>query len=43
MLGGEDHLMAFVEPHATALFLLVLGALIAFSVLFSRQIDRLGI
>jgi potassium/hydrogen antiporter len=35
--------MAFVEPHATALFLLVLGALIAFSVLFSRQIDRLGI
>lgn len=32
-----------MEPHATALFLLVVGLLVAFSVLFSRQIDRLGI
>lgn len=36
-------LLALAEPHATALFLLVLGLLTAFSVLFSRQIDRLGI
>ena len=36
-------LLAAVEPQGTALFLLVLGALIALSVLFSRQIDRLGV
>ena len=35
--------IALVEPHETALFLSVLGVLIAFSVLFSRQTDRLGI
>jgi cell volume regulation protein A len=32
-----------MEPQGTALFLSILGLLIAFSVLFSRQIDRLGI
>jgi len=31
------------EPQATALVLVVFGSLIAFSVLFSRTIDRLGI
>jgi cell volume regulation protein A len=31
------------EPHATAILLVVFGALVAFSVLFSRTIDRLGI
>lgn len=36
-------LFALTEPHATALFLVVLGLLTAFSVLFSRQIDRLGL
>ena len=35
--------IALVEPHETALFLSVLGVLIAFSVLFSRQTHRLGI
>jgi cell volume regulation protein A len=34
---------AVVEPQATAVFLLVLGSLVALSVLFSRQIDRLGL
>ena len=32
-----------VEPYGTALFLLVVGVLIALSVLFSRRIDRLGV
>ncbi len=32
-----------IEPYGTALFLLVVGVLIALSVLFSRRIDRLGI
>ena len=36
-------LLAQAEPNATALFLLVLGLLTGLSVLFSRQIDRLGI
>ncbi len=36
-------LLASLEPHGTGLFLLVLGSLIAFSVMFSRQIDRLGV
>ncbi len=36
-------LLAASEPHATALLLAVLGALIAFSVLFSRPADRLGV
>jgi cell volume regulation protein A len=36
-------LFALAEPHGTALFLLVVGLLTAFSVLFSRHIDRLGI
>ena len=35
--------IAMVEPRGTALFLLVVGLLIAFSVLFSRQTHRLGI
>ncbi len=35
--------LAMVEPHGTALLLLVLGLLIACSVLFSRHIDRLGV
>jgi cell volume regulation protein A len=35
--------LAMVEPHGTAILLLVLGLLIAFSVLFSRHIDRLGV
>jgi cell volume regulation protein A len=35
--------IALVEPYETALFLSVLGVLIAFSVLFSRQADRLGV
>ena len=36
-------ILAVMEPHGTALLLVVLGLLIAFSVLFSRQIDRLGV
>lgn len=32
-----------MEPHGTAIFLLVVGLLVAFSVIFSRQIDRLGV
>lgn len=36
-------LVATVEPYGTAMFLLVAGVLIALSVLFSRQIDRLGV
>ncbi len=36
-------IVAAAEPWATAMFLLVLGLLIASSVLFSRQIDRLGV
>jgi cell volume regulation protein A len=32
-----------LEPEATAVFLLVLGVLTTLSVLFSRQIDRLGV
>ena len=35
--------MMAVEPQGTALFLLITGTLLAFSVLFSRQIDRLGV
>jgi len=35
--------IALVEPRETALFLSVLGVLIAFSVLLSRQTDRLGV
>lgn len=31
------------EPYGTALFLLVIGLMVAMSVLFSRQIDRLGV
>lgn len=31
------------EPNATALFLLVVGVMVALSVLFSRRIDRLGV
>jgi potassium/hydrogen antiporter len=36
-------LAALAEPNATALLLVVFGLLVAFSVLFSRTIDRLGI
>lgn len=36
-------IFAMMEPHATALLLLVIGLLIAFSVLLSRHIDRLGV
>lgn len=36
-------LASLAEPNATALLLVVLGALIAFSVLFSRTIDRIGV
>jgi len=32
-----------MEPYGTAIFLLVAGLLIALSVLFSRQIDRMGV
>lgn len=35
--------LALTEPTATALLLLVFGALIAFSVLFTRTLDRLGV
>jgi cell volume regulation protein A len=35
--------VGMVEPHGTALLLLVVGLLIACSVLFSRHIDRLGV
>src|SRR3954453_20593690 len=31
------------EPHATAIFLVVVGALMAISVLFSRAADQLGV
>lgn len=34
---------AAMEPQGTALFLLVLGVLIALSVVFSRRIDQLGV
>ncbi len=36
-------ILAMVEPQGTAILLLVLGLMIAFSVLFSRHIDRLGV
>lgn len=36
-------IFAMMEPHATALLLVVIGLLIAFSVLLSRHIDRLGV
>ncbi|MFG0284399.1 MAG: potassium/proton antiporter [Phycisphaerales bacterium JB039] len=35
--------LALTEPTATALLLLVFGVLIAFSVLFTRALDRLGV
>src|SRR5262249_29082289 len=35
--------LAIAEPNATAILLLVLGVLIAISVLFSRGADRLGV
>jgi cell volume regulation protein A len=35
--------LAALEPHGTAVFLVVVGLLVAFSVLFSRQTDRLGV
>ena len=35
--------LALTEPTATALLLLVFGALIAFSVFFTRALDRLGV
>src|SRR5262245_41294011 len=36
-------MLATAEPNATAILLLVLGALMAISVLFSRGADRLGV
>ncbi|MGP1347607.1 MAG: potassium/proton antiporter [Phycisphaerales bacterium] len=36
-------LLALAEPHATAVLLAVFGLLMAFSVLFSRALDRVGI
>lgn len=35
--------LAIAEPNATAILLVVFGLLVAFSVLFSRTIDRLGV
>ncbi|MDX2114603.1 MAG: potassium/proton antiporter [Planctomycetota bacterium] len=35
--------LALTEPHATAVFLTVFGLLMAFSVLFTRTLDRVGI
>ena len=34
---------SFAEPHATALFMAIVGVLIAVSALFSRTFDRLGV
>jgi cell volume regulation protein A len=39
----ERMILGVVEPQGTAVLLSVLGLLIAFSVLLSRQIDRLGV
>ena len=39
----DSYPLAASEPTATALLLLVFGVLIAFSVLFTRTLDRLGI
>ena len=40
---GNSMIVTGVEPYGTALFLLVVGVLIALSVLLSRRIDRLGV
>lgn len=36
-------MLALAEPHATALLLAVFGVLMAFSVLFTRALDRVGV
>ncbi|MFM7134278.1 MAG: cation:proton antiporter, partial [Planctomycetota bacterium] len=36
-------MLALAEPNATALLLAVFGALMAFSVLFTRAFDRMGV
>src|SRR5438128_9717892 len=43
MNHGHPITLAIAEPNATAILLLVLGVLMAVSVLFSRGADRLGV